>query len=184
MNIHSVYQVACCIRTTAAQILETHELHVPQYGGVSHKGPDLECCDYLTVWWDNTEPKFGVAGEDKCSDPKTRVFVVELGLPVCTEQIELCKKPDQFCDTDDDGCFIPDPVLGDGECGKNAPTLDQETAAIWAARYLLEEEIPCAIECCIRDCALGRCRSVTLQSTISETQGGCSMTQIRFEVVW
>lgn len=186
-NPDALYQIACCLRSSAAKVLEDHDLRVPERGGITHKGPDYECenCESLWVWMEDTLPAITLTDDGKCSDPKQRVFVVELALPVCTEALTPCGEQSMVCETDENGCAIADPKIGDGKClAGERPTVLQETAYIWRARYVLESELACAAQCCIEDCACLRCNRAELLSVSEETQGGCSFLTFRIGLTW
>ena len=187
-NPDVLYQVGCCLRKTTAEILADHGLRVPERGLVTHKGPDYECenCESLWVYLEGTNPIVPLNGarSDSCTDPKTRNYVVELAYPACTEEITPCNA-EPGCVEGADGCWEVDPQIGDGKCvGDSRPTVQQETAYIWRARYAIEQELACRVKCCLEDCSGVRCEGTELTASTGLTEGGCAIMVFNLSVTW
>jgi len=206
-----MYEISCCFFTaivdliheaglTPEHLLEAQDGEpdpVPIWpGGVSHKGPDLECEDCTSIWvtWGSTVKPPQVQLDGKCSHELTRTFQVILALPVCTEEISPCSddQPNCLAHEPQDGedpddwtlpCFDIEPKIGNGKCSKKErPTIAEETAFIYAVRDLLETKLACEAECCIQDCAGMRCKSSAMTSSEYVVEGGCAIMTFNIEV--
>lgn len=184
----SPYKVACCLYSSAAKVIEENGLPVPTRGGVDHRGSNDACCDSLTVWWDSTTRSDQVVF-DPCSDTRSREFVISYSGKACTEGAGIddpCGEAIPHCEPSDGECFdSPEFKLGDGKCSDGErPTVPQETAAVWAIRYLLETDALEEAGCCLQECAGLRCEFNGYQSSTGLTSGGCFFVELRVIVEW
>ena len=181
------YKVACCLYSTAVELLEECGLRVPEGGGVDHRGPNFECCDTLTVHWGNALP--GQSGlQDPCTDPHEREFILTYVGTACTEGegVAPCDQTeiDNCVDENGNRCIEPEPMLGTPGCGGERPTRRQETAAVWGIRELFETELICKAKCCFLDCAGIRCSGINFSSSENVTEGGCFIVELRVTIEW
>jgi hypothetical protein len=183
MTAHAMYKVACCFYNAAKKALTEADLYVPERGGPDHRGIDAACCDSMTVWWDTTT---AVIQDDPCSDPKTRDLVIYYSGKACTEGKGVdtpCGPVESPCINENGDCPEPDPLINiGGKCSGERPTVQQETAAVWAIRSVLEDEVACNTACCLRDCAEVRCKVGSFSGSSGITEGGCFFIEVRIAV--
>lgn len=202
-----MYEISCCFFTAIVDLIHEAGFSPPQVldedgeptewaGGVSHKGPDLECEDCTSIWitWGPTVKPPQLQPDGKCSHELTRTFEVIVALPVCTEEISPCseEQPNCLAHEPQDGedphdwklpCFDIEPKIGNGKCSKKTrPTIAEETAFIYAVRDLLETKLACEAECCIQECAGMRCKSSSMTSSDYSVEGGCAIMSFNVEV--
>lgn len=191
-NPDPMWKIACCADEALLDLLTEHGLHAPETGGPTHKGEgDYNCTPARWLWWETTTPRISPTGvQPECEEPKTRELVIELVYPVCTENIDPCGANNSCCGDDEDcdgGCPEPDPKLMTGATlceGETKPTVSEESAYIWRARYVMETKLGPAIRCCVQECAGLRCDGVSFVSMTQATEGAASFLQLRLGVTW
>ena len=93
-------QIGCCFWKSARTLLdEDPKLRAPKYGGVSHAGPGF-CPDSLYVRWGNAE---ATEADQDCTPQRRHEFLVDLGIPACSEFNIECPEPTSSCESSTNG---------------------------------------------------------------------------------